>query len=751
MPASTSLDLDRAQSRPAALPAAPFDFQRVVGSLRRHARLFSGVSLAVAATVAALTLSQPPGFTASATLLINDQAPDAANLNTITPAEAQAQATQTNSAAVDTEVEILKSRSLATRVVDRLNLIADPDFNGSLRPPSFAGKIKGEVHGLVFGEAPPVDPAVKAFAQHEGVVNAVMSKLAVKRTGFSYAVSVVFVAADPNKAAQVANAFAQAYLTQNLDTKLNASKTATSWLDGRLNQLRQQVQTADAAVQQYKIANNLLSASGATLTEQEITNLDSQLAQARAQDAEQDARYETARRQLAQGSNGGDVGEALTNPVIGTLRAQRAQASAHLADLQARYGPKHPEILKAERSLADIDAQIAQEIQRVLSNLKAQSQIAHTRTASIASTAAGTQGRLAGNNQALVHLDELTRNSVAAQSIYDAFLARYKETLAKEGTQQPDATVASVAKPPISPSQPNKRLDLALALVLGLSAGVAAVLLAELLKRGVSSASEVQQAFDLPFLGEIPTVRSTLPKSARRGVRPDPVQYVVDKPLSRFTEAFRNLRAAIVASKMGADVKVVAVTSSLPGEGKTTTALCLARTSALSGSRVLLVDCDLRKRSINRMFRSEPDKGLLEVLNGTAPLEAVLRLDQDSGAMILPLARSAFTPKDVLGSPEMVALLTQLRGEFDLIILDTPPALAVADTRVLCPHADAVVFLTSWRRTPRKAAKSAIQALESGGTFIAGVALTKVDVREQARSGEGSTHYYRAYDGYYVG
>ena len=419
---SSILSVDQSRSSTPTVPA--LDFQRVIGSLRRHARLFTGVSVLVAATVAVLTLSQPPGFTASATLLINDQAPDAANLNTLTPAEAQTQAQQTNSAAVDTEVEILKSRSLASRVVDRLNLVADPDFNGSLRAPSFPQRIKSAIQGLVSGESAPGDPAIKAFGQHEGVVNAVMSKLAVKRTGYSYAVSVIFVASDPNKAAQVVNAFAQAYLTQNLETKLDASKTVTTWLDGRLSQLRQQVQAADAAVQQYKISNNLLSASGATLTEQEITNLDSQLAQARAQDAEQDARYETARRQLAQGSNGGDVGEALTNPVIGTLRAQRAQASAHLADLQARYGPKHPEILKAERSLADIDAQIAQEIQRVLSNLKAQSQIAHTRTASIASTAAGTQGRLAGNNQASVHLDELTRNAVAAQSIYEALLAR---------------------------------------------------------------------------------------------------------------------------------------------------------------------------------------------------------------------------------------------------------------------------------------------------------------------------------------
>lgn len=744
---ASTLDVHRVEERKAAsVEGDPLNIQRVITSLRRRLWLFSGVSLGVAALVAGATLTHPPGFTADATLLIANRAPDAANLNSINPQEATP-VFPTASSGVDTEVEVLKSRALAANVVDKLELQNSPNFNTALRPPSPIPNIKQ----LILGGGAPMSPEMKAAVEREATIDQVISKLLVKRVGTSFALDVAFTAPDPNEAAAIANAFVQLYLTRGLQQKVALSHTATGWLETRLDQLRQQVQAADASVQQYKIANDLLSASGATLTEQEITNIDTQVAAARAQDAEQDARYTTARRQLAQGSNGGDVGEALNNPVVAALRSQRAQASAHLADLQARYGPKHPEILKAERSLADIDAQIDAEIKRVISNLAAQSEIAHSRTGALTATAAGARARLAGNNQALVKLDELQRNADAARSIYEALLSRYKEALVKEGTQLPDATVASAAQPPIHPSLPNKRLDLFLAIVLGLFCGSAAVIVSELLKRGVSSATDVQQAFDLPFLGEIPSVRSTLPRSARRGRRPDPARYVVEKPLSRFTESFRNLRAALLASKVGEPVKVIAVTSSLPGEGKTTTAICLARTSALSGQRVVLVDCDLRKRSVNKLLRTEPEVGLVEVLNGSVTLAEALRADKESGVAILPLAKSGFTPRDILGSQEMSALLDRFRAEYDMVILDTPPALAVADARVVCPKADVVLFVTAWRRTSKKAVASALQALEGGGSFLAGVALTKVNVREQARSGEGSTHYYRAYDSYYVG
>jgi polysaccharide biosynthesis transport protein len=739
----------RSDVRAASTAPSINELDRLVGAFRRNRWLFLAVVLTVFTLVSFITLRSAPRYTASATVLIHQHTPDVLHLNAITPEDSAAQAVSADSSAVDTQVEILRSRALAAGVVDQLHLDRDPEFNAALNPPGRLARLVALLSGGARG--PTEDPALTRQRQYEGVISTVMNDLVVKRTGLTYTINLSFTAFEAAKAAMIANAFTQRYLTEGVDSTIDQTSSATSWMDGRLAQLRQESQAADAAVEQYKISNNLLSGVGSTLTQQEISNLDTQLAQARAEDAEQDARLKTAKSQLAAGSNGSDVGAAMNNPVIQSLRGQQAQASAQLADLQARYGDKHPDVIKAKNALAEIDAQIQTQIQRVLSSLTAESVVAHTRTASLTASANQARTALAGNNRDMVRLNQLQSDDDAAKAIYEAFLVRYKEAIAKQGVQAPDARVVTQAKLPTGPRSPNKRLDLAIAVVFGLAAGVLAIGAAELFRRGVSSPAEVEQAFDLPELGELPTLASTLDGGLRGVRRLNPVDYVAAKPLSLFAEAFRNLRAALISSRTGMNVKVIAITSSLPGEGKTTAAICLARTMALSGARVVLVDCDLRQRSINRLLQAEPAAGLLEVLGGTASLGQALVKDSKTDMVMLPLAKSAFTPRDVFGSLAMDRLLEELRARYDYVVLDTAPVLAVADTRVLCPKADAVLLLVKWRRTPRKAVLAALRTMNPEDTFIAGIALSQVNLREQARAGEGEAQYYRAYRKYYSG
>ena len=688
--------------------------------------------MAIFVVVATLTLTRAPEYAASATLLLNERPSDVLHLNSLTPTEAQAAQAQVDSSTVDTQVEVIESRTLASRVVDELHLERDPEFNAGLRPPSRWSAVLRLFNG---GATGLINPEVAHRREHEGVVDATLGGLKVERIGLTYALNVTYKALKPDKAAALANAFVEQYLTQQFNSRLEQTSSANSWLDSRLADLKRQAENADAAVQQYKIAHNLLSAQGATLTEQEISNLDTQLDQARAAEAEQDARLKTAVQQLAQGSNGGDVGEALNNPVVQNLQSQRAQASGQLATLQAKLGPKHPQVIKAKQTLVDIDEQIQAEIERVISSLKAQSTVAHTRTAAIAGSVLSSRGALAASNRENVGLEALQRDDDAARTIYEAFLARYKESIARQGDEQAEAHVISTAEAPFRPSAPNKKLDVLLALGLGLVGGSIAVLLAELLSHSLSTSYEVEAFTNLPALGEVPLLASTLNGRPRRRV--DPMGFVVEKPFSRFTESFRNLRAAIAASRSDRRPQVVALTSALPGEGKTTTAVCLARTAAISGVSVVLVDCDLRQRSVNRALAAEPKAGLVEVLSGEASLEEALMQDADTGAYFLPLSASSVTPRDVFGTTAMTQLLDALRARFELVLLDTAPVLAVADTRVLCPKADAVVVLARWRKTSRKALHAALSGF-SGDTYLAGVALTQVNVREQARAGDGS-------------
>ncbi|MDZ4319004.1 MAG: polysaccharide biosynthesis tyrosine autokinase, partial [Phenylobacterium sp.] len=708
----------------------------------RRLRLFGAVALAVFVAAVVFTLLSTPKYTATSNVMLDTRQEQVVNV------EAVLSGLPADSSVVDTEVEILKSRRLAERVVNALQLSQDPEFNSELAPPSVLSNVKDSVLGVLGAAKPrdiPDDPIAQQKAQ-ERIVDAVLNRLSVRRAGLTYVINVSFESESPTKAATIANKFAELYLLEQLEAKFDATQQANTWLNTRLEGLRQQVLTDEAAVQNYRIANNLLSAAGTNLTETEISNYNMTLSQARAQVAEDEARLSTARSQLARGSSGDDLGEALSSPVIQQLRQQRATVSAKVADLQGRYGERHPEMLTANRQLTDIDAQIQAEIQRIISNLEAKVQVSRQRAGAISGSLSNARGTLVGNNQAQVRLNELERTAEASRTLYESYLNRYKETSSQQGIEQSDARVVSSATIPTGQSSPKVPLNLALGLVLAMGCGLGAVVLAEMLDSGLATAEDVEHRLDVSYLGAVPLLASVA-----EGKASSPIDYVIDKPLSSFAEAFRNLRASVIYSRLGEGVKVVAITSSLPGEGKTTTSVCLARSAAQQGLKVILVDCDLRRRSVNRLFGAEPARRLIEVLAGEATLDEVLTVDQTTGARLLPLAKSSMTPKDVFGSAAMDRLLEELRRTYDLVILDTAPVLPVADTRVLAPKADVVVFLAHWRKTPQHAIEAAFRLLSGTGAHLAGVALTQVDMKQQAKYGYGDPGYYYAeYKKYYV-
>ncbi len=460
--------------------------------------------MVVFAAVVLFTLQQTPRYTATAQVMLDvrrEQVTDMSAVLSGLPAD---------SSVVDTEVEVLKSRSLAGRVVKDLKLEEDPYFNPYLAQAKGA---KAWFSSLKKAASPttatPTDP-IELQRRRERIVDNVLGGLKVRRAGLTYLIAIDYTHTDPKRAAELANAFANLYLTEQLEAKFDATQKANEWLDTRVGELRDQVQQADAAVQQYKIANNLLSAEGATLTEQEISGLNQQLALSRAAQAETDARLNIARQQLARGSTGEDVGKSLNSPVVQQLRKQRAEKSAQVADLGGRYGDRHPDLLKAKRELADIDGQIQAEIRRIISNLEAQAQVARQRTGSVASSVSASRGTLAGNNRASIGLAELERKAQSVKTLYESLLARFKQTTASDGIEQADARVVSPAKIPTGPSYPKPSLNLALGLVLALGAGVATIVLAEILMAGLFTEDEVERRLGLPYLGAVPTLGTTV-------------------------------------------------------------------------------------------------------------------------------------------------------------------------------------------------------------------------------------------------
>jgi succinoglycan biosynthesis transport protein ExoP len=725
--------------------SSAFDLHRLISIFRRHLVLFTIVASVIVAASVVISLLATPRYRASSDIMLDTRQESVVDSTAVL---SKLPSTDTN--AVDTEVEVLRSRTLAEKVVRELKLDQVPEFAVADTGAGFLGL------GDLFSKARPAPASTGSAAApaagraRERVVDNVMERLSIRRAGLTYVINLGFESESPELAAKVANAFADQYLTDQLDAKFNANRQANQWLAKKVGEMAIEVQSAEAEVQQYKIANNLMSSQGTTLVEQEISTLEQQRATAKTEQAEAEARLNIARQQMASGSTGEDVGETLTSPVVQQLRQQRAALSARVADLQGRYGPRHPDMLKAQRELQDVDAQINAEIKRIISNLDAQARVARQRTGSIVGTVGSARGNLAANNRAGVRLAELERKAQSVRTLYESYLNRYKETSAQQGLEHSDARIVSAAKIPTAPSYPKKLLNVGLGFVLAIGAGLAAIALAEALNNGIGTAEDVERTFDIRSLGSIPELRSTLEGPIAKLSKTSPASYVVQNPMSAFAESFRSLRTAVLFSKPDNQVKVIAVTSSLPGEGKTTTSMCLARTAAMGGARVVVVDCDLRQRSLRQYVTGETKGGLIEVLSGQVPLSEALTHDAASGAYILANGSEAGAARDLFGGPVIERLLGELRTHFDLVILDTAPVLPIADTRLLAHHADAVILLTRWRKTPRKAVEASLRLLASSGGFIAGIALTKVDIRAQASHGYGDPgQYYRDYKSYY--
>ena len=686
----------------------------VLHTYRRHLPLFLLVLGLIFGAMALYTLTRTPKYSATASLLIS---PHKAEVG----ADKGSTNDPTTDATVDTQVEVLKSRGLAETVVDRLHLEREADF----APVAHPGKLV-------------MTPQIRRTL----AVDRVQLGLGVKRVAQTYLLQVSFADRSRRRAAAVANAYVDAFVRNSLDVKLAASGSTNRLLDNQLQSLRGNVETAEAAVGRYKSAHDLLSVQGHTLAEQEIPALDQEVATARAAQAESEARLGTARRQLARGSDGGDVGEALTSPVIQELRRQRAEVSRKGAELEGRYGPRYPARLDAEHQLADTDQQIKTEVGRLVSNLEAQNEVAAHRTASLTGSLGLVRGELSSGEAASVKLNELQRQADAARTLYESVLTRAGETGAQQATTEADARVSSYATLPAVSSSPNVPINLLVGLLLGLGAGVAAVVVRQGLQTGLGTLEDVEQQLGVPYLGGLPTTGSSL----RRLKGSTPADAVVEQPLSPFTEAYRGLSAALLRGD-GRAVRTIAVTSSLPGEGKTTTAVCFARVLALAGRRVVLVDCDLRRPRIAKVMGIEGERGWTDVVAGALPLDKALVADPKTPAKVLPLGRRG--GQSSLESKALYDLLDQLGRDFDVVVLDAPPVLPIVDTRLLAQKVDATVLLVRWRRTPLKAVEMSLHLLRGLGVEVTGVALTRVDLRAQASSGYGDpAHYFKEYREY---
>ncbi len=635
--------------------------------------------------------------------------------------EAQAQLA---SEAIETEVSVANSIAVARTVVQRLSLDKDPEFTEGLDEAIAKGKLS-------------------RAGRFDAVVNKVREQVSVSREKLTYIIAVRFTSPDASKAARVANAFATAYLDAKVGSSIGTAERQFAFFQKRLDELGREAREADAKVAQYRSQYGILSGGGEqnqrqqTIIDQQISPLAIQLAQADAQAAKARADLAAAQAQVRSGRID-TVSDVLNSTTIQDLRSQRAQVLRALGEIEDRYGPRHPETARVRDQLSQLDRQLREESARVIRSLQSQASSSAAMSGSLRSDMNALEGKQVDSVRASVIADSLQREADSAHAAYDRLAQQVSETRQASQNSIAQAKIVDAADAPQAPSWPNRPLLILLSMLVGVGAGIAVITVQELMVSGMRSVEDVEGELGVPLLGAIPAMR----KVAR------PADLLIEKPTSQFAEALRNARASIMGVKSDTKPRVIALTSAMPSEGKTTTALALARTMAMNGQRTIILDVDVRRAQLRQILGTPATAaGTVEVLKGEAPLEQAIEASGLENLDQIVVNKPYFSSENLFGNDVMPNILEQLAAKYDVIVLDLPPLLGLADGRFLAALADAVVMVIKWDATPQHAVSSAMNSLRADGSNVIGAIYTMVD---QSSESVGAYYYYsKKYSAYY--
>lgn len=652
-----------------------------------------------------------------------------------------------DSATVETQVEILKSENISLAVIRDLHLTEDPEFTGA--GGGVLGAAVDAVSGLFASGGPPSEFELtrKALERFE-------KNRAIKRLGLTYVMEIGFTSKDPRKAAQIANAIADAYIVDQLEAKYQATRRASVWLQDRIKELRTQASAAQKAVVDFKQANNIVDTGGRLMNEQQLAEVNSQLIMAHAATAEAKARLDRMNDILKQEIPDANVADALKNETIVKLRAQYVDMASKESIWAAKYGHDHLAAVNLRSQMAEIKKNISAELKRIQESYKSDYDIAVTREESIKSSLANAVSESQLTNQAQVQLRELESNAQSYQAMYDNFLQRYMESVQQQSFPITEARVISAATTPLTKSYPKSLIILAAALLGGLMLSFGAAMARELTDRVFRTTSQVEEVLGANCIAILPALAGAAaggkPGTKRANPQPDLLRYVVDNPLSRFSEAIRSLKVAVDLNSIVRENRVLATTSTLPNEGKSTISTNLAQLMAHGGARVILVDADLRNPSLSRALVPDAKAGLVDVVAQKVSLEDALTIDAATGLAILPAGTTSklLHTNEILASKAMHELVNQLRSKFDYVVLDMPPMAPVVDVRVTSSFVDSYVFVVEWGKTKTDVVQHNLRNSPEIVDRLLGVILNKADTKLLARYESYHGRYY--YQKYYA-
>ena len=701
-------------------------------------------------------LTTPSSYTAVARMVIDSRK---------VPAFQQQQAMgdlTIDTAAVATQVEILSSENVSLAVIKDLKLTEDPEFVGK------GAGLLGALLNLISSSFDSGAAVSEAELQRRALAS-FESRRKIGRVPLTYVMEISFRSLDRGKAAQIANAISDAYIVDQLEAKYQSTRRASTWLQDRIKSLRADTSTSVQALVEFKRKNNIVESGGKLMNEQQMTEVNSQLVLAHAATAEAKARLDNIEQVMRQDIPDASVADALKSEIIIKLRGQFLEIAGRESIWSKKYGPDHMATVALRTQMLELRRNIADEMGKIAQSYKSEYEIAQKRESSIQKSldSAVVDSRI--TNQAQVQLTELESNASTAKVMYENFLQRYMEAVQEQSFPISEARLISPAAPPSTRSEPKTLIVLAVTAAGGLMVAFGVAALREASDRVFRTGAQVEDALHVNCLAMLPLLTPVAPNAAdkpedaaalakRRRIGPSNnlMRFAVAAPFSQFTELLRSLKVmADLHSPVESPVesnKVIGFTSSLPNEGKSTVATNFASMIAHAGSRVILVDADLRNPSVSRILAPGAAVGLVDVAAGKTALIDAIWADPATGLSFLPggpESTKLLHPNEVLGSAAIKSLFDELRGAFDYVIVDFPPLAPVADTRTTTSFIDSYVYVIEWGRTKIDVVEHSLSNAREVYDRLLGVVLNKANMSVLQRYERyRTTYYYRKYDQY---
>ena len=731
--------------------------------VNRHKIMIIGCGLVAAVLMALVIAQQTPMYKASARLIL-----DTRTFKVLSTEGALGGVDTLNMGAIQSELEVISSEFVIGRVVDKLGLASNPDFNGT-KPPGVLDSAldpirelwSSGISSLLAPAPPPPTPAQTprpgAGARHDRAAEAsdprrqaaigdVAGRLSVNLLGSTFVIVITAESPDGTMSARIANGVAEAYLADQIDTKNEANRRATEWLEQRLAELRRNLQTAEESVASYRRDKGLAGSPEGAISTQTLSELNSRYTAARGRRIEKEGRLVALSKASLNPGELANIPEVAGNTSLAALRIQDVELSRKSAELASQLGDSHPKLIQVRNELNAVRARFIVETQRITLAVRAPLDAAPPEEEELkelvdkASVVSGMASQYEAEQK------QLEREAQSNRTLYESFLGRFKELREQQDIQRADARILAYARPSGAPSSPNFKSGLMGAFVVGCLLGMAGAIAAEKLDRVFRSAAQVEEATGVSVLAMVPEVKGST------ATRSNVVTTILENTTSPAAEAVRAVLTAISLASLDRLPRVLAVTSSTPSEGKTTFVASLGGllTKMNTSRRVLIVDLDLRQAKLSVALGIGERGGTIdEYLMGTKTLAECTRRHEQSGVYYICARPNTPNAPEILESHAMKAAVDVFSDNYDLVILDAPPVLAVSDARIIARLADYTVFIVQWAKTHREVVKTAVDSLLEVTSHI-GIVINRVNLFKHGRYGYGDHgDYYSRYRGYY--